>query len=210
MDQERIWNDRYRAAGADYFYGTSPNRFLAERVARFSRGESVLSVADGEGRNSVWLARQGLKVAAIDISPVGVAKAQALAAAHGATVDFTVGDILAQDWPPPGQRASFDWVVAIFVQFVGPETRPRQFAALRAAVRPGGRLLLHGYTPKQVEFATGGPSAVENLYTRELLLAAFGDWRIEELIDYEDQVSEGSGHCGRSALIGMVARKPDA
>lgn len=210
MDQERLWNDRYRAAGDDYYYGTAPNRFLAERTARFCSGETVLSVADGEGRNSVWLARQGLKVAAIDISPVGVAKAQALAAAHGVTVDFAIGDILAPDWPKHGQHAKFDWVVAIFVQFVGPEARLRQFAALRAAIRPGGRLLLHGYTPKQLEFATGGPSAAENLYTRELLLAAFGDWQIEELIEYEDQVSEGSGHCGRSALIGMVARKPDS
>jgi hypothetical protein len=69
-------------------------------------------------------------------------------------------------------------------------------------------VLLQGYTPKQLDYGTGGPGVLENLYTPEILRAAFGDWVIEELVEYEEDVSEGRGHSGRSALIGMVARKP--
>ena len=79
---------------------------------------------------------------------------------------------------------------------------------MKQLTAPGGRILLQGYTPKQLKYATGGPSAVENLYSAELLRSAFADWAIEELIEYEDEISEGSGHQGRSALIGMIARKP--
>ena len=84
----------------------------------------------------------------------------------------------------------------------------RQFAAMKRATRPGGRILLQGYTPKQLDYRTGGPSAVENLYTAPLLRDAFADWTVEELVDYEDDIVEGTGHRGRSALIGLVAKKP--
>jgi len=80
VDQEQIWSARYRAAGDDYLFGTEPNRFLALRAQLFREGRNALAVADGEGRNSVWLAEQGLDVTAIDISPVAVAKARKLAA----------------------------------------------------------------------------------------------------------------------------------
>lgn len=208
MDQNEIWTSRYRAAGDDYLFGTDPNHFLARRSGVLRQGGNALSVADGEGRNSVWLAEQGLDVTAVEITAAGLAKARKLAAGRGVDVRFVQGDIMASDWPPAEFVAAFDWVVAIFVQFVGPADRPRQFAALRRAVRPGGRLLLQGYTPRQVEFGTGGPSAVENLYTEELLREAFADWTIEELVAYEDDIAEGCGHRGRSALIGLVARKP--
>jgi hypothetical protein len=79
---------------------------------------------------------------------------------------------------------------------------------MKALARDGGRILLHGYTPKQLEYKTGGPSAVENLYTRQMLLDAFSDWEVEEIIEYEDVISEGTGHNGQSALISMIARKP--
>jgi hypothetical protein len=79
---------------------------------------------------------------------------------------------------------------------------------MKQLAAPGGRILLQGYTPKQLDFGTGGPSTVENLYTREMLLAAFADWEIEELVEYEDEISEGTGHKGRSALIGLIALKP--
>jgi len=208
MNQEAIWSERYRGAGDDYLFGTEPNRFLARRAALFADGARALSVADGEGRNSVWLAQQGLDVTAVEISPVGVEKAKRMAAGCGAEVRFIVADMLASDWPPAEFVAAFDWVVGIFIQFVGPTQRERQFAALKRATRPGGCILLQGYTPKQLEYRTGGPSAVENLYTAELLRAAFADWTIDELVEYEDDIAEGIGHKGRSALIGLVARKP--
>lgn len=208
MNQEEIWSARYRDAGDDYLFGVAPNRFLAHRAELLREGRTALSVADGEGRNSVWLAEQGLEVTAVEISPVGVAKARKLAAGRGVRVDFEIADIMAPDWPPPGKTDAFDWVVAVFVQFVGPSNRVRQIAALKRAARPGGRILLHGYTPKQIDYKTGGPSAVENLYTQDLLRELFADWQIEELVEYEEDVDEGRGHKGRSALIGLVARKP--
>lgn len=208
MNQDAIWSQRYRDAGDDYLFGTAPNRFMAHRADLFLPGQAVLSVADGEGRNSVWLAEQGLEVTAIEISAVAVEKARRLARARQAEVDFQVADMFAPDWSPSALCERFDWVVAIFIQFVGPAQRTRQFELLKQWVGPGGRLLLQGYTPRQIEYRTGGPSAVENLYTAELLRANFADWIIEELVEYEDDIAEGLGHKGHSALIGLVARKP--
>lgn len=116
--------------------------------------------------------------------------------------------MLAPNWPPVELHDAFDWVIGIFIQFVGPEERYRQFAVLKQLTSPGGCILLQGYTPKQLEYKTGGPPTLENLYTQEILLTAFADWEILELVEYEDDISEGVGHKGRSALIGLVARKP--
>lgn len=208
MDHEHFWSARYRDAGDEYLFGTAPNRFLAQRAALFANGSSALSIADGEGRNSVWLAEQGLQVTAVEISPVAVAKARKLAAARKAEVRFAIADLLADDWPPPGERQGYDWVVGIFIQFAGPAERERLFGNMQRLTAVGGRIVLLGYTPKQLAYRTGGPSSAENLYTRAMLEAAFADWQIEELSEYEDDIAEGHGHRGRSALIGMVARKP--
>ena len=208
MSQESIWTNRYREAGEAYLFGTEPNRFLAHRADALQSGRTALSVADGEGRNSVWLAEQGLEVTAIEISAVAVEKARRLAQGRKVQVSFLQADMLAPGWPPAELHGAFDWVVGIFIQFVGPEWRDRQFDAMKQLTRPGGRILLQGYTVKQLEYRTGGPSAVENLYTDEILRDAFADWEIEELVEYEEDIAEGSGHKGRSALIGLVARKP--
>jgi SAM-dependent methyltransferase len=208
MDHETRWNARYRAAGDDYLFGIEPNHFLARRAHLFQDGQTALSVADGEGRNSVWLAEQGLNVTAVEISAIAVAKARKLAAGRSVAVNFMVTDLLAPDWPPAALENAFDWVVGIFIQFASPEERLRQFAAMQRATRSGGRIVLQGYTPRQLVYRTGGPAQVENLYTPEMLRAGFPNWTIEELVEYEDDIAEGSGHRGRSALIGMVARKP--
>lgn len=208
MSQESIWSERYRSAGEAYLFGTEPNRFLARRQALLLGGRTALSVADGEGRNSVWLAEQGLAVTAIEISAVAIEKARRLAAGRKVEVQFMQADMLAPGWPPAALQGGFDWVVGVFIQFVGPEWRERQFDAMKRLTAPGGRILLQGYTPKQLEYRTGGPSAVENLYTAENLREAFADWDIEELVEYEEDIVEGAGHKGRSALIGLVARKP--
>lgn len=208
MDQKSIWSQRYGDAGEHYLFGTEPNRFLAHRSALLENGQTALSIADGEGRNSVWLAEQGLRVTAIEIAPVAIEKARRLAAGRQVEVNFILADMLAADWPPSELKESFDWVIGIFIQFVGPEWRERQFEVMQQLTRPGGCILLQGYTPKQLEFRTGGPSAVENLYSADILRDAFADWDIEELVEYDDDINEGTGHMGRSALIGMVARKP--
>lgn len=208
MNQESLWSQRYRDAGEDYLFGTQPNRFLAHRAALFPGGRKALAVADGEGRNSIWLAEKGLDVTAVEISDVAIEKARRLAAGRGVAVEFLRADMMSPDWPPSRLAGTFDWVVGIFIQFVGPAERERQFAAMKCLTRRGGRIVLQGYTPKQLDYRTGGPSAVENLYTAGLLRDAFADWAIEELVEYEDDVAEGNAHRGRSALIGLVARKP--
>lgn len=203
IDQESIWSQRYRDAGEDYLFGVAPCRFLETHRQFLNVGATALSVADGEGRNSVWLAEQGLAVTALEISPVAVAKARRLARGRGVDVDFVELDILAMPWP----TGTHDLVVGIFIQFVGPEEREIQFARMKQAVKPGGLLLLHGYTPRQLEYRTGGPSAIENLYTEALLREAFADWDILVLHEHDDELAEGTGHRGRSAVIDLVARK---
>jgi SAM-dependent methyltransferase len=208
MDQITIWSERYRAAGEGYLFGIAPNRFLEHRADILREGRSALCVADGEGRNSIWLAEQGLDVTAVEITEVAVTKARKLAAGRNVQVNFEIADMLAPDWPPRQQQNSFDWVIGVFIQFVGPADRRRQMDALKRATRSGGRVLLQGYTPKQLDYKTGGPSQVENLYTPQILKELFADWKIEELVEYEDVIDEGMGHKGWSALIGMIARKP--
>jgi SAM-dependent methyltransferase len=203
LDQETIWSQRYRDAGDDFLFGEAPCRFLQMHRRVLSSGTTALSVADGEGRNSVWLAEQGLAVTALEISPVALEKARRLARGRGVAVNFVQGDMLTMAWPP-GQ---FDLVFGAFIQFVGPDDRAVQFARLKQAVKPGGLLMLHGYTPKQLDYKTGGPSAVENLYTEDLLRTAFADFAIETLHAHEAELEEGHGHRGRSALIDLIARK---
>ncbi len=199
-----MWEDRY--ANADgYLFGEAPAQMLVENPWMIEGADSCLCVADGEGRNSVWLATHGLSVTSFDLSPTAVERARALATKAGVQVDAHVSDWEGWNW-----SRSFDLVVAVFVQFMGPEARVRQFETLRQAVRPGGRLVLHGYTPEQVDFGTGGPPSRENMYTKELLNDAFNDWRILRLAAYEREVQEGRGHSGQSALIDMVAQKPNA
>jgi SAM-dependent methyltransferase len=200
-DPTGTWNRRFAEAG--YLFGTAPNEWLREHAAVWKAGDRVLCVADGEGRNSVWLAGRGLVVDAFDIAEVGVAKARRLAAEQGVSVNFTVADCDGYPW----QTAAFDGVAAIFVQFADPDLRERLFARIVQSLKPGGTLVLQGYTPPQLEFRTGGPPLASHLYTEAMLRNVFADLDILTLREYDADVAEGSGHSGRSALIGLVARR---
>ena len=202
MSELARWNLRF--AEPDYIFGTAPNRFLASKKDLFRKGERALCVADGEGRNSVWLAGQGLEVDAFDFSPPAVEKAKRLAAERGVRVRHEVASIDDWGWP----RAAYDVVAAIFVQFAGPEMRARMFARMAQALKPGGLLLLEGYTPKQLEYRTGGPPFASHMYTPELLREAFAGMEFLDLREYEAELAEGTGHKGHSALVGLVARRP--
>lgn len=195
------WNQRYQ--GPDYLFGTAPNAFLASQRERLAAGGSALCIADGEGRNSVWLASIGLAVTAFDFSPVAVAKAQQLAQRAGVTVDYRVQSLSDWVWQPE----AYDVVAAIFVQFAPPAERERMFAGIVQTLKPGGLLLLQGYRPEQLDYRTGGPSALENLYTEALLRDSLRDLEILQLRSHDELVDEGSGHRGMSALIDVVARK---
>lgn len=203
-DPAGTWNRRF--ANPEFVFGTAPNRWLERHAlgaAGWRPGQRVLSVADGEGRNSVWLAEQGLEVDAFDIAEAGVAKARQFAADRGVHVNYAVADIDALAWP----EAVYDGVAAIFIQFATPPARARLFAGIVRCLRPGGTLVLQGYTPAQLKHGTGGPSRVEHLYTPVLLREAFAALDVLVLEDYEDDLAEGMGHHGRSALVGLVARK---
>ncbi len=196
-----FWNARY--ATDEYVFGTAPNVFLASQKAFVRSGMRALAIADGEGRNGVWLAEQGAAVHAIDVSPFALEKARKLAAARGAELETEEADALNWHWP----EAAYDLVVAIFIQFAPPPARDRIIDGIRRTLKPGGVLILQGYTPKQVEFGTGGPPNAENMYTAALLREWFGDWDILHLREHESFISEGSHHHGQSALIDLVARK---
>ncbi|MCM2560974.1 class I SAM-dependent methyltransferase [Lutimaribacter sp. EGI FJ00015] len=196
-----MWEDRFNTP--DYVFGTAPAQFLRDHQDWLVTGHSALSVADGEGRNSVFMAQQGLDVTALEYAPSAIEKARKLAARHGVRVDFQQVDVLAHDWPD-----SYDLVVGIFIQFVGPTDRARLFDGMQRSVKPGGVIMLHGYTPKQLEHGTGGPPHAENMYTPEILAAHFDGWEVTENRTYEREVQEGRGHSGMSALIDFIARKP--
>lgn len=197
------WNGRF--AAEDYVFGTAPNVFLASQVDQLRPGMRVLCVADGEGRNSVWLASQGLDVTAFDFSPVGLAKARRLAERLDVQVDYQLSDVDAWDW----NARRYDLVAAIFVQFASPSERQRMFDGMKRALEPGGLLVLQGYRPEQIAYATGGPKRRENLYTEALLRESFADLEVLHLASHDDLVDEGMGHRGMSALIDLIARRRD-
>lgn len=202
-ERERTqWNERF--AGEDYWFGTAPNAFLAAQAQRLKPGQKALAIADGEGRNGVWLAQQGLEVTSVDLTPNGIAKARRLSERTGVKLDLVCADLETWDWGPP----RFDVVVGIFFQFAAPRFRDLLFHQMEDVLKPGGLLLIEGYRPEQLAFGTGGPPQIENLYTAEMLRAAFADMEILLLAEYDAEINEGSRHKGMSALIDLVARKP--
>jgi 2-polyprenyl-3-methyl-5-hydroxy-6-metoxy-1,4-benzoquinol methylase len=202
-DSADFWNKRFDTP--DYIFGRAPNEYLQTQAKRhLKKGDTVLCVADGEGRNSVWLAKQGMQVDAFDLSEVALNKAISLAKEEAVHVKFSLASTEAWDW----QSNQYDAVVGIFIQFADPVMRPRLFAQMISALRPGGLLIIQGYTPKQLEFKTGGPSILEHLYTEDMIRTLIGDLEPIDLCLYEKELSEGPKHTGMSALLGLVARKP--
>src|SRR5271168_4883101 len=201
MSELERWESRFRAPG--YQFGKEPNAFLKAQAHRLPAKGSALSVADGEGRNGVWLAEQGLDVLAIDFSPAALEKSRALAAERGVPLRSELADVTTWRWPANGYHV----VVVIFVQVVFPAERVKFFANLKVALKPGGLLLMQGYRPEQLAYRTGGPPEVERLYTRSLLQDSFGDMAQLEIHEHDSAIGEGAAHVGMSALIDLVARK---
>jgi 2-polyprenyl-3-methyl-5-hydroxy-6-metoxy-1,4-benzoquinol methylase len=196
-----MWDERY--AGDEYLFGTEPNCFLVSQQHILKSGMSCLALADGEGRNGVWLAHQGLQVLSVDASKVALDKANKLAVQSGATLDFELVDL--EHWEWGGAR--FDMVVAIFIQFAPPALREQMFANIKHCLKPGGMLLLQGYTPRQLKYKTGGPPVADNMYTETILRVAFDDMEWLHFAEHDKEIREGAGHSGMSALIDLVARK---
>ena len=202
MNEFARWEARF--ATPDYAFGKEPNYFLKSCQQILPRHGQALAVADGEGRNGVWLAEQGLDVVSLDFSPAAQNKAWALAAERGVKVTFVRADVHVWDYP----QTAFDVVVEIFAQFSPPARRAIKWRDMRRALKSGGVLIIQGYTPKQLEYGTGGPKQIENLYTRAMLEQAFGDFRDVHVIEEEREMREGTSHAGMSAVIGLTAIKP--
>ena len=201
MSEFERWETRF--SDPDYVFGKAPNAFVKNHAHLLKRGQKALAFADGEGRNGVFLAEQGLDVLSLDFSPKALAKAQALASERGVKLRTELADIFTWAWP----AESFDVIVGIFFQFAEPPLRQQIFSNIKKALKPGGLLLIEGYRPEQIAYKTGGPSKVENLYTRKLLEDAFKDFSSVEIKEYDCEVDEGARHKGMSALIDLVARK---
>jgi SAM-dependent methyltransferase len=201
MSELERWESRF--AAPEYLFGTAPNAFVKSQAHRLEPGQKALALADGEGRNGVWLAELGLDVLSLDFSANALRKARALAALRRVDLRFQQVDLATWPWP----TAEFDVIVAIFIQFADPPFRQRIFDGIKTALKPGGLLLMQGYRPEQLDYRTGGPSQVENLYTTALLEDSFSDFASVEINEHDSMVDEGGGHAGMSALIDFVGRK---
>jgi cyclopropane fatty-acyl-phospholipid synthase-like methyltransferase len=194
------WEQRFNIS--DYLFGEEPNEFLCSQLHNLRPG-NVLSIADGEGRNSVWLAKQNFEVEAFDFSTNAVRKAQLLAEKNKVSVDFSICDWNSFSW----NQSYYDNIVGIFFQFAGPEERLKIFNHIDSSLKPGGVVVLQGYTSAQLKFNTGGPGKLDNLYNEEMLIAAFEKYELLTVKTYESEINEGSAHRGMSGLIGFVAKK---
>jgi SAM-dependent methyltransferase len=200
MSEQERWETRFGATG--YLFGKEPNTFLRAQAHRLPAGASALAVADGEGRNGVWLAEQGLDVLSIDYSPTALAKAQRLAQERAVRLRTEVADVTTWPWP----KAAFDVIVAIFIAVEGPD-RPAFFQNLKAALKPGGLLLMQSYRPEQLAYKTGGPPDAARMWTREILQSAFGDLAELDIREHDSVLHEGTAHIGMSALIELIGRR---
>ncbi len=200
-----FWDERY-AGQRGISFGTAPNVFLASQGSLLRKGQRALVPGDGEGRNGVWLAEQGLTVDTVDLSPVGVGNAKALAAERGVAIHAVAADLTAWAWPV----AAYDLVVSIFLHFPA-AIRADLHGRMSESLVPGGVMLLEGYTPAQTQHraagSVGGPHDAEMLFTPAQLRTDFAALEMVTLEEAEVDLDEGARHRGRSAVVRMIARR---
>jgi SAM-dependent methyltransferase len=195
-----FWDERYDDAA--FYYGTAPNDFLRDHVADLPAGGRVLCLAEGEGRNAVFLAKQGFAVTAVDQSPVGLEKLSRLASETHVQVTTVVAD-LAQF---PIVPQSWDAIVSIWCH-LPQQLRAQVHGACVSGLAHGGVFLLEAYTPRQLELGTGGPQSVDLLMTEAALRQELQGLNLQILTETEREVHEGQGHNGHSAVVQVLARK---
>jgi cyclopropane fatty-acyl-phospholipid synthase-like methyltransferase len=196
-----FWEQRYSEKG--WAYGTEPNHFLSNQSARLKPGMKALVVGDGEGRNGVWLAQQGLDVLSVDYSAAGLRKARELATAKGTRLDTECVDLTHWRWPV----ATYDVVVSVYLHFA-PEVRTAMHRAMLQALKPGGVLILEAFNKNQLQYKSGGPSVAAMLYSSDELRADFSGAHIEVLDETIAELNEGKYHVGPGAVLRVVLRKP--
>lgn len=196
----KFWDERYGRSA--YVYGTDPNDFLASVAERIPPGP-VLCLAEGEGRNAVFLAGRGHVVTAVDQSQAGFAKARALAKARGVSLATVAADLADFEITPE----TWSGIVAIFMH-LPPELRRVVLRRAAAGLRPGGVFVMEAYTPEQLGRGTGGPNDISLLPTLAAARAELGelDWIVAR--ELEREVHEGFGHGGLSSVVQVLARRP--
>ena len=195
------WNQRY--SHPNYVYGYRPNDFLKQQALLLRPSSRVLCLADGEGRNGVWLAGQGHRVTSVDWSGVGVNKALALATERGVEIDAQLGDLT--EWVDSDAAAGpWDALVVIFPHL--PEPVRRLIAhALTPRMGAKGLLLMEEFTPGQLSLSSGGPDDESVLMTRERVLAEWPGWRLDVRLD-ERRIFEGMAHQGLCIEIEVLGQ----
>jgi SAM-dependent methyltransferase len=196
-----FWDERYGTP--DYVYGTEPSDFLAEHWSRLPSGGAILCLADGEGRNGVFLATKGMRVTGVDSSSVGLEKAQQLATERGVSIQTVVADLGTWDLGD----AHWDGIVSIWAHLPVP-IRATLHPRIARALRPGGVLLLEHYHPRQIDYGTGGPPDPSMMLTLEELAASFAGWSHLHEFEGERMVVEGHGHGGKSYVTQAILEKP--
>jgi SAM-dependent methyltransferase len=194
-----MWDERYSAE--EYAYGTIPNEFLVEKVSYIPKGK-VLSLAEGEGRNAVFLAKQGYDVTAVDGSLVGLNKARKLAEKHDVVVEFIHADLADYDL---GEN-KWDGIVSIFCPLPS-SLRKELYKKVIAGLKQNGVFLLEAYTPDQLRHGTGGGNSVDVMQTKESLRLELASLKFEHLIELERDVTEGVFHTGIGSVVQAIATK---
>jgi len=195
-----MWDERYSAE--EYAYGTNPNKFLEANVSSIPKGK-VLSLAEGEGRNAVFLAKQGYSVTAVDASLVGLNKARKLVEDNGVIVEFIHTDLAEYDL---GEN-KWDGIVSIFCPLPS-SIRKQLHKKVEAALKRNGVFLLEAYTPTQLKYGTGGGNSVDVMQSKESLSLELAGLKFKHLIELERDVVEGIYHTGIGAVVQAIAFHP--
>ncbi|MDN3450626.1 class I SAM-dependent methyltransferase [Planococcus sp. APC 3906] len=194
------WNERYD--NEKYVYGTEPNVFLKEIQPRVLTSGNVLSIAEGEGRNAVFLAEQGLEVTAWDFAESGLLKVKKLAEKHKVHVNTELIDLAEAEW----QQNGWDGIVCIYGHFPE-EVKRATLKGIKRAVKPGGYFVAEVYSLYQIPYNSGGPKNPDFLYRPEEFLHEFSDWRIVHFFMGEVTRHEGDLHNGLAHVIQFVGQK---
>jgi len=194
-----MWEERYSVD--DYVYGTEPNGFLREHLSVLPMGDA-LCLAEGEGRNAVFLANTGRRVSSVDLTEAGVAKTLRLALAVGVSVDAVVGDLADYDLGVD----CWDAIVSIFAHMPSP-VRADLHRRVVPSLRPGGVFLLEAYTPDQIGRGTGGPGSADLMMTIEGLRSELESLEFVYAEEREREIVEGTHHTGIGSVVQVIARK---